>query len=126
MPLAELLLTKLQIVELNEKDVRDTLLLVHGHEVADRDGDAINGARDRRAVRGRLGPVADDHGERRDGARARGALPASADDDRAADERRACARYSTASRPSRRPAAGGCAAKIGERKRWYELPEEVE
>ena len=44
-PLAELLLTKLQIIELNEKDVRDTLLLVHGHEVADGDGEAINGER---------------------------------------------------------------------------------
>src|SRR5579875_3739933 len=31
-PLAELLLTKLQIVELNEKDIRDTVLLLHGHE----------------------------------------------------------------------------------------------
>ena len=60
-PLAELVLTKLQIVELNEKDVRDTALLFYGHEVADRDGDAINGAQDRRAVRQRLGAVADDH-----------------------------------------------------------------
>lgn len=44
-PLAELVLTKLQVVELNEKDVRDALALVHGHEVAERDGDAINAAR---------------------------------------------------------------------------------
>src|ERR687886_1129837 len=44
-PLAELLLTKLQIVELNEKDVRDTVLLLHGHAVSDRDGDDVNGAR---------------------------------------------------------------------------------
>ena len=28
MPLAELLLTKLQIIELNEKDVRDTVALL--------------------------------------------------------------------------------------------------
>ena len=45
MPLAELLLTKLQIIELNEKDIRDTVLLLHGHEVADHDDDAVNGAR---------------------------------------------------------------------------------
>ena len=44
-PLAELLLTKLQIIELNEKDIRDTVLLLHGHEVADQDDDAVNGAR---------------------------------------------------------------------------------
>src|SRR5215210_195630 len=43
-PLAELLLTKLQIVELNEKDVKDALALLHDHPVDDEDGDAINGA----------------------------------------------------------------------------------
>ncbi|MDQ3862232.1 MAG: hypothetical protein M3317_01790, partial [Actinomycetota bacterium] len=43
-PLAELLLTKLQIVELNEKDVRDALALLHDHPVEEEDGDAINGA----------------------------------------------------------------------------------
>jgi hypothetical protein len=41
-PLAELLLTKLQIVELNEKDLRDILALVIDHDVADHDSDAIN------------------------------------------------------------------------------------
>ena len=44
-PLAELLLTKLQIIELNEKDIRDTVLLLHGHEVAEHDDDAVNSAR---------------------------------------------------------------------------------
>src|SRR5690242_3349091 len=44
-PLAELLLTKLQIIQLNEKDVRDTVLLFHGHDVADHDDDAVNGKR---------------------------------------------------------------------------------
>src|SRR5215218_1843726 len=43
-PLAELLLTKLQIIELNEKDVRDALALLHDHPVEEEDGDAINGA----------------------------------------------------------------------------------
>src|SRR5687768_545093 len=43
-PLAELLLTKLQIIEVNEKDIRDTVLLVHGHPIADHDDRAINGA----------------------------------------------------------------------------------
>src|SRR5215211_67623 len=32
-PLAELLLTKLQIIELNEKDVRDALAILHDHPV---------------------------------------------------------------------------------------------
>jgi hypothetical protein len=51
-PLAELLLTKLQIVEINDKDLRDAATVLLGHDVADRDGDAVN------AVRGRLGAVA--------------------------------------------------------------------
>ncbi len=41
-PLAELLLTKLQIVQLNEKDVRDVLALLHDHPVGDTDSDRIN------------------------------------------------------------------------------------
>lgn len=44
LPLAELLLTKLQIVQLNEKDIRDTMALFHGHEIGEEDGAAINAA----------------------------------------------------------------------------------
>jgi hypothetical protein len=43
-PLAELMLTKLQVVRLNEKDQRDILALLHHHEVGDADGEEINGA----------------------------------------------------------------------------------
>jgi hypothetical protein len=43
-PLAELLLTKLQIIELNEKDVRDTVALFHEHEVTG-DDSGVNGSR---------------------------------------------------------------------------------
>jgi hypothetical protein len=43
-PLAELLLTKLQIVEVNEKDLKDLLAVVHGHEVAEADDETINAA----------------------------------------------------------------------------------
>lgn len=44
LPLAELLLTKLQVVELNERDLIDILLLLVGHDVVDGDGDgeAVN------------------------------------------------------------------------------------
>jgi len=42
-PLAELLLTKLQVVELNDKDLRDIATLLNGHEVSDADGEEING-----------------------------------------------------------------------------------
>jgi hypothetical protein len=42
-PLAELLLTKLQVVELNDKDLRDIATLLNAHEVGSNDGEAING-----------------------------------------------------------------------------------
>ncbi len=41
-PLAELLLTKLQVVEFTEKDVRDTVALLLDHEVGDHDRETIN------------------------------------------------------------------------------------
>jgi hypothetical protein len=44
LPLAELLLMKLQIVELNEKDQRDILNLMTCHPIADDDEGAINGS----------------------------------------------------------------------------------
>jgi hypothetical protein len=44
-PLAELLLTKLQIAELNEKDVRDSLALLHTHPVGNEDGEVVNAGR---------------------------------------------------------------------------------
>ncbi|HJZ47718.1 MAG TPA: hypothetical protein VKE41_11155 [Roseiflexaceae bacterium] len=44
-PLAELLLTKLQIVQLNEKDVRDVCALLLDHPLGEGDGEAINLAR---------------------------------------------------------------------------------
>jgi len=36
-PLTDLLMTKLQIAELNEKDVKDVICLLHDHELADSD-----------------------------------------------------------------------------------------
>jgi hypothetical protein len=45
LPLSELLLTKLQVVELNEKDQSDILSVLYHHDVGDRDGDMINGSR---------------------------------------------------------------------------------
>lgn len=42
-PLAELALEKLQIVTLNEKDIRDMLILLAAHPVGDTDQETING-----------------------------------------------------------------------------------
>jgi hypothetical protein len=41
-PLADLLLEKMQIVEINMKDIKDTVVLVREHEVGDTDSETIN------------------------------------------------------------------------------------
>ena len=121
-PLAELLLTKLQVYELNEKDVRDALLLLHAHELTD-DDRGLNAARVAelcaadwglwRTITGNLAACAEHIGnyELDDGARER--ILARCDDLRR--------------RIDEAPKSRGwrMRAKIGERKRWYELPEEV-
>jgi hypothetical protein len=123
-PLAELLLTKLQIAELNEKDVRDTLALLHDHGVGDEDGDSVNGAR----LAAILG---DDWGLWRTFT---GNLAVCRDHlaryDLGAEETRRVAKRIDAlgelidAEPKSR--AWKLRARIGERKRWYETPEEVD
>ncbi|WP_219974312.1 hypothetical protein [Rubrobacter xylanophilus] len=122
-PLAELLLTKLQIVELNEKDVRDALALLHVHEVAEEDGDRINAARvaalcaadwglwrtftaNLEALGGHLGRYG-----------------LSSEDEELVRGRIGVLRERVEREP--KPLAWRLRAKIGDRKRWYELPEEV-
>ena len=123
-PLAELLLTKLQIIQLNEKDVRDTVLLFHGHEVSSHDEDAVNGERIAelcaedwglwRTITGNLARCEEMLGDY--------ALPDS-ERTRVADRIREVLR-----RIEEAPKSRGwkLRSKIGERKRWYELPEEVD
>jgi hypothetical protein len=123
LPLAELLVTKLQIAELNEKDVRDALALFDAHPVEERDGDAINSAciagmccTDWGLCRTLTGNLAAcrDHLANYDlpedeKARLRGEMDALLD------------------RIEQEPKSRKwkLRARIGERKRWYALPEEV-
>ena len=123
LPLAELLVTKLQIAELNEKDVRDALALFDGHGVDERDGDAINSARVAqmcgtdwglwRTLTGNLAACRDHLAQydlpEDEKVRIRGEMDALLD------------------RIEREPKSRGwkLRARIGERKRWYALPEEV-
>jgi hypothetical protein len=44
-PLAELFLEKMQIVQINEKDLIDTIMLLREHEIGDGDNDVVNGPR---------------------------------------------------------------------------------
>jgi hypothetical protein len=123
LPVADLLLTKLQIAELNEKDIRDALALVLTHPVGDEDGQTLNASRVAglccadwglwRTITGNLETTREYVGryelseEEKETARAR------------IDE--------LLQRIEREPKTRGwkLRAKIGERKRWYEVPEEV-
>jgi Uncharacterised nucleotidyltransferase len=123
-PLAELLLTKLQIVELNEKDVRDTVLLFHGHDVSDHDEDTVNGARIAELCASDWGlwrTITANLGRCRDHLNDYELSDAELDRiGRRLDD--------VLDRIEQAPKTRGwrLRAKIGERKRWYELPEEVE
>ncbi len=123
-PLAELLLTKLQVVELNEKDVRDALALLYHHPVAEGDGESVNAAHvaklcasdwglwrtltaNLKALEGHLGRYElEGAGKERIRERVEALLK----------------------RIEEEPKSLGwkLRSKIGDRKRWYELPEEVE
>ncbi|HSL01549.1 MAG TPA: hypothetical protein VK869_14535 [Rubrobacteraceae bacterium] len=123
-PLAELMLTKLQIVELNEKDVKDALALLYDHPVEDEDGDAVNGGQIARlcasdwglwrtftanldALGGRLAPYdLSDEDKRRIHGRIRELQ------ERIEEEPKTF--------------VWKMRSKIGDRKRWYDLPEEVD
>jgi hypothetical protein len=122
-PLAELLLTKLQIAELNEKDVRDSLAILHEHPVGEGDADTVNEDRIAellaadwglwRTITGNLA-TSRDHVDRYD-------LPEG-------DRAEIAARVDRlAERIEREPKsrAWKLRARIGERKRWYDVPEEV-
>jgi hypothetical protein len=122
-PLAELLMTKLQVIELNEKDVRDALFLMHGHEVGESDGETLNAQRV-------ASLCADDWGlwrtltanlayclERVD------RYELSSEDQAKIRERIDALLERIEAEPKSR--VWRLRAKIGDRKRWYDVPEEV-
>jgi hypothetical protein len=123
-PLAELLLTKLQIAELNEKDVRDSVALLLGHPVEDEDGEAVNAVRIAellsddwglwRTITGNLA-VCRDH---------LGRYGLEEAETRLVAERIEALTARIEAEPKSR--SWRLRARIGERKRWYETPEEDE
>ena len=62
MPLAELLLEKMQIVQINEKDLIDTVMLLREHPIGDTDKETINAVIMTRTLWERLGLLADGDG----------------------------------------------------------------
>jgi hypothetical protein len=120
-PLAELLLTKAQIVELNDKDARDLFVLFHDHDVAE-DDRGINARRVSevcgcdwglwRTVTGTLHAL-------------REAIPgidAAAEARRLVDER--VARLLEALDAAPKSRKWKLRSRVGERVQWYVLPEE--
>jgi len=120
-PLAELLLTKLQVVELNEKDVLDALALLHDHPVEESDGDALNAARVAelcaadwglwRTITGNLDACC--------------ALAPGYDVPNRAEVEARLEQLLNRIEAEPKSRAWRLRSKIGDRKRWYELPEEV-
>jgi hypothetical protein len=118
-PLAELLLTKLQIIELNEKDVRDTVALLLEHEITD-DDQGVNASQV-------ASLCADDWGLWRTIShnleRVREQVVHYDVDREVVSDRVELILERIETAPKSR--SWRLRAKIGERKRWYELPEEV-
>jgi hypothetical protein len=120
LPLAELLLMKLQIVETNEKDLMDIVALFADHDLAD-DEAGINMAYigDRAASDwGLWRTTTEVAGRARDYARGLQDLDGASN---------VCARidrYIAALEERPKTRSWKVRARIGERKRWYELPDE--
>jgi hypothetical protein len=123
-PLAELLLTKLQIVQLNRKDLIDIAALLDGHEIADHDRDAVNGKFIAELLSGDWGLWRTARGTVESSLEHLGELnlePAAADRIRARLEQ-LWQRVEEAPKNIRWRSR----ARIGERARWYEEPEEID
>src|ERR671916_57573 len=123
-PLAELLLTKLQIVELNEKDIKDALALLHDHPVEEEDGEAVNAAHVAKLC-------ASDWGLWRTFTANLEALGGhigryDLEEEGRARIDRGVQRLLERIEEEPKPFSWRMRAKIGDRKRWYDLPEEVE
>jgi hypothetical protein len=124
LPLAELLLTKLQIVNLNEKDLRDIVAILHHHEIGDTDGDTINANRVAQLC-------AEDWGLWRtckmNVERVRTGLQYYdiAHEERLIVEQRVERLWERIDAEPK-PRAWRLRDRIGDRKRWYQEPEEVE
>jgi hypothetical protein len=120
-PLGELLLTKLQIAELNEKDVRDALALLQGHAIGEVDGETVNAGRIAalcasdwglwRTITGNLDACC--------------ALAPGYDVPNRAEVEARLEELLNRIDAEPKSRAWKLRAKVGERKRWYELPEEV-
>jgi hypothetical protein len=123
LPAAELAMTKLQIVKLNAKDVGDLYALLDALEVAEHDRDAINSARIAQLTGADWGLH---HTFELNLARLMEEAGATLEEPSASRVRERIAALQQAIEHAEKSRAWRLRARIGERKRWYEEPEEVE
>jgi hypothetical protein len=123
-PLAELLLTKLQIVQLNPKDMRDVWAVLLFHDVGEHDEETVNADVVARRLAADWGLWRTTRGNLE---RLRGELPGSGlgDVERAAIDDRLRRLWE---RVEREPKSlrWRSRARLGDRAKWYEEPEEVQ
>lgn len=124
LPAAELLLTKLQIAELNQKDAADAAMLLLGHELAERDGPGLLNVTYVTEVCGQEWGFYTTLTDNLEKTRAllEGILPD-------AEERELVAQRATGllAQLEAAPKTRGWRrrARIGRRMRWYEIPDEA-
>jgi len=122
-PIGDLLLSKLQVIELNEKDVIDTYALIYDHDIAERDDlETI----DPRPIAKLVG---DDWGWYKTLSINVDKVLALADQYLQGEQREVCVERLTRLRQLLEDAPKSMKwkmrARVGEKKRWYNLPEDV-
>lgn len=123
LPAAELLLTKLQVAEINHKDLSDTAMLLLDHEPGDGDGDGrLNAGRLAQLCAADWG-LATTLGDNLEKLRA--VLPELLGGDDAALVATRVDELEQRIEAAPKTRAWKLRAKVGRRKRWYEVPEEV-
>lgn len=124
LPAADLLLAKLQVAEINHKDLTDTAMLLLDHELAASDGPgAIGGERLDETCGGDWGLFTTVTDNLTTFDELVGSLPLQAARRELLAARSAALRERLEAAPKTR--AWRMRAKVGRRKRWYEVPEEV-
>lgn len=122
-PLAELLLTKLQIVQLNEKDLLDIWAIVLEHEITANDDDAINSDRIAELLAADWGLWRTSRQSVEHARRAVSSSALQAADQALIDERLEQLWERVEAEPKGLRWRGR--AKVGDRSQWYEEPEEI-